>query len=213
MRAVTRHMRPTVAAVMNKKTKLGDQDLGARFGYFDFEIVIHLRRAHRLADQPAQLTSPLVLFHNQIPQLTSRSNVIPSDRLCGTSVRGSTGLTTNGSEAYRNQLLPVRPELCRRAAIEFSHGPSKRGILLNAKLRLQGNSFALLVQPLDKSLFDNPIDNRIVEKLVDRSFAFALPIQDGLNDRRLHSRLSVEILDGVLIGFVQRVTSAEQIFC
>src|SRR4030095_10211345 len=214
MRAVTRHMRPTVAAVMNKKTKLGNQDLGARFGYFDFEIMIQLRRAHRVAHEIAQLTPPFVLFHNQIPQLTSRSNVVPSDRrLCGTSVHGSTGLTTNGSEAYRNHLLTVRPELCRRAPIEFSHGPPKRGILLNEKISLPGNSVASLIQPLDESLFDNPIDNRIVKKIVDRSFALALPIQNGLKDRWLHSRLPVEVLDGVLIGFVQRVTAAEQIFC
>ena len=42
MRAVARHMRPTVAAVMNKKTELRDQDLRARLGDFDFEIVIQL---------------------------------------------------------------------------------------------------------------------------------------------------------------------------
>jgi hypothetical protein len=37
------------------------------------------------------------------------------------AVHGSTGLTTNGRDVPIIDQLTVRPELCRRAQIEFSH--------------------------------------------------------------------------------------------
>jgi hypothetical protein len=67
------------------------------------------------------------------------------------------------------------------------------------------------VQPVDKTLFDNSIDDRIIKKVVDRSLAFVLPIQNRLNDRRIHFCLTIKILDRVLIGFVQRLAAAEEV--
>lgn len=62
----------------------------------------------------------------------------------------------------------------------------------------------LPVHPLHESLFDDPIDQRVVEEIVFRQISLALPIQDGLYDGRLDPRLAFEILDGVLVGLVER---------
>ena len=66
---------------------------------------------------------------------------------------------------------------------------------------------ASLVQPFDESLFNNPIDGRIVEKLVYRSVAFVFPIQHGLNHGRIYLGVTIEILDGIFIGLVERIVS------
>jgi len=62
---------------------------------------------------------------------------------------------------------------------------------------------ASLVQLFDEPFFNYPIDDRVVEKIVYRQFPLAFPFQDRLNDRRLHSCVTIQILDGILIGLVE----------
>jgi hypothetical protein len=63
MGTIARYMRPTVAAVMNEKPQLRDQNLRAGLGDLDPEIMLQLGGSHRLTDQLSQLTSPLSLLH------------------------------------------------------------------------------------------------------------------------------------------------------
>src|SRR4026209_2617389 len=82
VRAVGRDMRPAVAPMANEQSELCGQRPGARLGDLDLEIMLDLGRAHRVSHDFSKLAPPFCLFHNQIPQLTRRPNVIPSDKLC-----------------------------------------------------------------------------------------------------------------------------------
>src|SRR5436309_4215922 len=93
-----------------------------------------------------------------------------------------------------------------------SVSPPQRRITKEGATSILTESSTSFVQILDEPLFNYPVDDRVVEKVVDGRLSFVCPIQNRLNDRGLHSRLTVQILDCVLICLVERIAAAEQIF-
>src|SRR5439155_11414172 len=80
-----------------------------------------------------------------------------------------------------------------------SVSPPQRRITKEGATSILTESCASFVQILDEPFFNYPVDDRVVEKVADGSLSFVFPIQKRLNDRGLHSRLTVQILDCVLI--------------
>src|SRR4051794_24453818 len=70
----------------------------------------------------------------------------------------------------------------------------------------------LLVELVDKALFDDGIDDRVVEKFAYRCVFFTFPIEHRLDHRRLNPGIAIEILDGVIIGLIERITAAQKVF-
>src|SRR3954451_2669250 len=70
----------------------------------------------------------------------------------------------------------------------------------------------LLVEPVDEALFDDGIDDRVVEKLVHRCVFLTFPIEHRLDHRRLDARIAIEILDGIVVRLIERFTASQEVF-